>query len=112
MTELLKDSTLGCFLCKGASYEENYTNETIIKYLESVPKNKNNIVKFIARTLFPSNYFDAYEDIIYEKENTNDKKINEIIAKNKNYIYLLQVIFEFFENNNIPEIDWIKEEKI
>lgn len=97
---------------KSYIYEENYTNETIIKYLESVPKNKNNIVKFIARILFPSNYFDAYEDIIYEKENTNDKAINEIIAKNKNYIYLLQVIFEFFENNNIPEIDWIKEEKI
>lgn len=84
---------------------EKYTKEKINLFLKEIPEEKNNIMRFIIRLLFPSNYFDIYEEVIFDL--IDEKNIIQIIENKKNYLFLLKTVFSYFEKNNIPQIEWI-----
>ena len=82
----------------------NYTLDTLKKYLNGI--DKDSIILIISRVLFPSYYFDLYEDIVLDNEEEN--QLNEIIENRGNIINLLKYIFDLYSNYNIPYIEWIK----
>ncbi|MBE6140886.1 MAG: hypothetical protein E7172_05080 [Firmicutes bacterium] len=84
---------------------EKYTNNDIYLFLNYIPKERNSVLRFIARTLFPSNYFDLYEEIISCTMNEDD--IVKVITNKKNYLTLLKIVFNYYENQNVPQIEWI-----
>ena len=94
---------------KSFIFNEKYTEKNIETFLNKVPINRGNIIRLIARILFPSNYFDLYESIIYE--NVSEEKIKSLIDNKKNYLFLLKAVFNYFEKYDIPIIDWIMQEK-
>lgn len=95
---------------KSFVFNEKYTEKNIQTFLNEVPINRGNIIRLIARILFPSNYFDLYESIIYE--NVPEEKIKSLIDNKKNYLFLLKAVFNYFERYDIPIIDWIMQEKV
>lgn len=82
----------------------NYSSVQLKKLLQG--SSKNNIILLISRILFPSYYFDLYEDIVLKEK--NEEEIVKMIEKRKNINNLLKYIFENFSNYNIPYIEWIK----
>ena len=83
---------------------KNFSLVLFDKYLNGIPRES--IILIISRLLFPSYFFDLYENIIIDKVSEN--KIIEIVNKNSNIIILLKHIFNRLANMNIPYIDWIK----
>ncbi len=60
-----------------------------------------------SRVLYPSFYFDLYEDILLNK--VREKEINNITSQTKAYEqYLYQVYIFLKKYYNIPEIEWLK----
>lgn len=86
---------------------EKYTDINIYSLLKEVPKDRNSIIRFITRILFPSNYFDLYEEIILGI--IDEEKISEIVENKKNYLSLLKIVLNYFENQNVPKIEWINQ---
>lgn len=76
--------------------------------------NKNIYSKFslrllYARLLYPSYYFDAYEQYLADKK---EEKLKKIISKSKEYEDFLFDIFIYIKKiTPIPEIDWIIKNK-
>ena len=102
----------------------DYKERDIGEYLKSYVTSKNfslnlfdnyfnnfsreSIILLISRLLFPSYFFDIYENIVID--NIKENEISNIISKNKNIISFLKYIFNRLRNVNIPYIDWIKKE--
>ena len=62
-----------------------------------------------SRILYPSFYFDIYDDIISGKK--NEKELNKIINKISEYEYFLYNIYLYLKRfYNIPEVNWIKKQ--
>lgn len=83
---------------------KNYSNDIIYQKIKNLPKNS--IILIITRILFPSYYFDIYEDIILK--NKKEEELKDIINKRNNITKLLNYIFDKYSNYNIPYIEWIK----
>lgn len=83
---------------------KNYSNDIIYQKIKNLPKNS--IILIITRILFPSYYFDIYEDIILK--NRKEEELKDIINKRNNITKLLNYIFDKYSNYNIPYIEWIK----
>lgn len=61
---------------------------------------------FFIRMLYPSFYFDAYEEII--KNKLSEEKIKKIINKANDYQLLLKKTYTLIKNIcSLPEIDWL-----
>lgn len=90
---------------KSFVYDEKYSEEKIKSFLAEIPLDRNTVIRFISRILFPSNYFDLYEEIIYD--NVSENKILNVIRNKKNYLFLIKEVFKYFENYNIPVIEWV-----
>lgn len=79
---------------------ENYFKSNKITYTEAL--------LFYSRLLYPSYFFDLYDDIINEKK--NELEIEKIIIKSNEYEYFLLNTYLFLSNLYniyIPSIDWI-----
>lgn len=98
-----KERDVGEYL-KSFVMNNNYTVNNLDKFLKGTTRN--NIILLISRILFPSYYFDLYEDIILEE--ASETKIKEVINKRNNITNLLKYIFTRFSEYNIPYIEWIK----
>jgi hypothetical protein len=58
------------------------------------------------RLLFPSYYFDIYEEII--EKDLNENKIFDIINKSNEYeLFLKEIYYYINEYSPIPSVDWI-----
>ena len=77
---------------------------------------KNDIFKFnltnnqynllFIRLLFPSYYFDCYEQVLLENKNEDD--LTKIISKNEQYLIFLRNLYFILKRFvNIPDIEWI-----
>ncbi len=88
---------------------EKYTNNQIENMLNKLQLNKEKAIILQSRILFPSYYFDIYENII--EKNQKEEKIIEAAEKYKNIINLLYLIQEKYKHYNIPIIYWIKKEE-
>ena len=100
-----KERDIGDYL-KSYSFTNNYSIENIRSHL--IGYDKNSIILIIARMLFPSYYFDIYEEIILGNKNENE--LEKIIEKKNNVLKVINLIFDIYINYNIPIIYWIKKE--
>lgn len=82
----------------------------------SVDEAKNDISKFrlneqeiymlITRMLFPTYYFDCYEEIILG--NVDEMELLKIINKNSKYLEFLKELYIYFKSIvSLPEIEWL-----
>lgn len=77
-------------------------------YLNNINLNKNDYVLLFSRLLFPSYYFDIYDEII--NNNLSEEKIISIIEKNSIYEEFLRNIYIYIrkeKNVLIEPIDWL-----
>ena len=88
-----------------------FENENIIEevnnYLYTSKLNYTEMALFFIRLLYPSYYFDTYDNIIQGK--IKEDKINKYIEKIPNYEQFLKKIYFIINNNfyQLPEIEWI-----
>lgn len=96
-----------------AEYIKNsfFINKDISKeltnYLNKNPLSLNEVKLLISRILYPSFYFNLYEDIILEKK--EEKILLDLISKTNEYEKYLNNIISFFHKYySIDEIEWLK----
>ena len=83
----------------------------IINYLYKNNLSLNEVKLLISRVLFPSFYFDLYEDIF--NYNKDEKILNNIISRIDEYEeYLNSIIIYFKRFYPIDEIEWLKKKII
>lgn len=86
-------------------YDEPF--EEIKKYLKTEVLSKYEKIMFFIRMLYPSFYFDMFEEIIDEK--ITEKEIKKIIKKTENYDSLIKKIYEYLSGEiEMPFIIWFK----
>ena len=93
---------------KNSFFNRNYNvfNELIL-YLRRERLSLMEVKLLIARLLYPSFYFEMYEDILID--NKEEKILMEIISRLDDYEdYLAQVIGFFKVNYDIDEVLWLK----
>lgn len=88
---------------------ENFSFSSIISFLRKNSYQRNNALLLLARVLFPSYYFDLYENIIVN--GVNEIRIKEVIDRTGSILELINILFVYFSFYNIPTIDWIKKEE-
>ena len=96
---------------KNSFFNKNYNifNEIVI-YLNKNYLSFMEVKLLIARLLYPSFYFDMYEDILID--NKEEKIILNIISQLDDYEEYLDRIITFFKNYyNVEEIEWIKKRR-
>lgn len=93
---------------KNLFFMDKINFEIFRNYLDYINFTKNEYVLFIARLLFPTFYFDQYDNIInYGKD---ENVIKNIISKTPSYINFIRNIMIYIVYNkrvNIPMIEWI-----
>ena len=89
------------------NYINNNMNiENVYKILENFNFNLSESILFLSRLIYPSYYFDLYDQIITEK--ISEEKIYSIIKKNTAYEVFLKKIYIYLKRvYAIPEIEWL-----
>lgn len=95
---------------KNAFFNNNkYIFNELDAYLKSNTLSLMEVKLLVARLLYPSFYFDMYEDILID--NQEEKIILDVISKLDEYeLYLSQVISYLKQSYDIDEIRWLKKE--
>lgn len=79
----------------------------IEKYLNSINLNDIDYKLFFIRLLYPSFYFDIYEQIVNNE--IEEEELKKIINKIPEYETLIKKTYVYIKNNNfLPDIEWIK----
>lgn len=87
-------------------YNSNDYLAKSIDFCNKLKLTNNEYILLIARLIYPSYFFDVYEDIINEKR--KEKEIIRIISLNNKYIEYLKKIYNHIKNKaNIPTVDWL-----
>lgn len=90
----------------------NYFNEVIslnefFHYLDVLDFSYTESLLLLSRLLYPSYYFDMYDQVIQEK--LNEEKIDFYIKKNTYYEVFLKKTYNYIKNKHkIPEIEWLE----
>ena len=100
-----KERDVGEYL-KSYVMNNNFTKESVDKFL--VCNSKESVCTLISRLLFPSYYFDVYEDIVVNNRSEDD--ISDIVLRRNNVIYVVYLLSLKYSNFNVPIINWIKKE--
>ncbi len=87
--------------------EDNSIIDKIKNYILTYNLSTNEILMFFIRMLYPSFYFDLYEDII--ENDKDDSSLLDIINSNKKYEKVIKELYIFLNNYIVmPDIEWIK----
>ena len=87
-------------------YEGNPINE-VHNFIRSYNLSYDEVILLLARFLYPSYYFDMYDEIINGK--VQEDKIKVIINKVDEYETFLKNIYGLIKSKyNVPEIEWLK----
>lgn len=79
----------------------------IYDYLNSLDLNYNESLLLLARLMYPTYYFDLYDQIIQKK--INEEKIEIYTKKNAHYESLLKKIYKYLKfKYKVPEIEWLE----
>lgn len=79
----------------------------VLNYLDNLNFTYTENLLFFSRLLYPSYYFDIYDQVIQEK--ISDEKIQFYIKKNTSYEAFLKKIYIYIKNKyKIPEIEWLE----
>ena len=85
---------------------KNIENE-LFYYLKNANLTVSEYLFFLARMLYPTYYFDLYEEIITNRQ--KDENIKKIISQTDNYEKLLKKIYNYYKMFlQIPQIDWLE----
>jgi len=90
----------------------NYFNQSvnikeIFQYLDNLNFNYSESILFLARLLYPSYYFDTYDQVIQEQ--VSEEKIKFYIKKNVFYETFLKKTYNYIKSKyKIPEIEWLE----
>ena len=93
---------------KSSFFYDNTSINEVKMCLNSLNLDRNDYILLFSRLLFPSYYFDVYDEII--NNNLNEDKIINIIEKNSSYQEFLRNIYIFIrkeKNILIEPIDWL-----
>lgn len=75
-------------------------------YLDYIKLSNDEAILFMSRLLYPSYYFDLYDEIIQNK--IDEKKIKTILNKVNDYEFFLEEIYSYLKiDYNMPEIEWL-----
>ena len=86
--------------------EDNY-KEISDYILDSISLTNAEYNLLIARLIYPSIYFDKYDEIVSNK--AKEKEIIKIISLTNRYLDFIKYIYNKIQlNNNIPSIDWLR----
>lgn len=96
-----------CEYFKQMFFFENFKYDEFEYYIYHVKLTNEEAVLFLSRMLFPSYYFDVYDNIIQgTKEEKEIKKIIKKTEEYENFLYNLYYIMK--QLYQIPEIEWLK----
>ena len=90
-------------------FEGNLDWEEVMDFFNKFYISKVNYRLFYARLLYPSYYFDAYEEYI---DNKDEERLRKIVSKAKDYEDFLFDIYNLIKKQvPIPEVEWIMKNK-
>lgn len=91
--------------------EENVKISEIESFIKKYKLNNLDLLILYARLIYPTYYFDVFEDLILSKDNAEAKqKLLNIINKTKKYQQTITDIFEIYvQNSTLPYIKWIND---
>lgn len=79
---------------------------SVNNYIDYIKLTNDEAILFIARLIYPSYYFDIYDEIVQDR--FVDDKINTITNKVNEYEDFLSEIYEYIKlKYKIPEIEWL-----
>lgn len=82
-------------------------NSDVNIYFNSVSLSRNDYLMFFARMLYPTYYFDLFEQIISGKK--KDEEIKKITNLSSNYETFLRNIYKYYRRSfNIEPIEWLE----
>lgn len=91
---------------KSAFFKNEVLLNDVQKLVNNSKYNYNDMILFYARLLYPTYYFDLFEDFI--ADSLDEKRILTIIELAPKYEeFLVDVYYEIKKNYNIPEIKWL-----
>ncbi len=91
---------------KNKFFNSQYNKYEFINDISLCNFNEKQFILLYGRLLFPTYYFDEYENIILG--NTEEKSLNKILKKTNEYIlFLKDVWLEINKYYKLPEIEWI-----
>ncbi len=94
---------------KDKFFTSNIRVEEVNKAVSRYNFDESEMNMLYARLLYPTYYFDLFEDMIIDKEDEN--KILKILKRRKQYEKFLRNFYEYFKKkNNLFEIEWLKKE--
>jgi len=92
---------------KSSFFSGENIEEVLYYYINNIMLTKSEIIMFIARMLYPTYYFDIFEEIITDRE--KEEKIQNILSKTKEYEIILKEIYNIFKRNIEPlRIEWLE----
>lgn len=95
---------------KSLFFNNKFNINDLYIYFSRNNLSENDMLLFYARLLFPSYYFDCYDDISNGKD-TN--QLSNVINKIDEYEEFLREMYYYIKQfTNIPKIDWIINEKV
>ena len=75
-------------------------------YIDYMKLTNDEAILFISRLLYPSYYFDIYDEIVQDK--ISDNKISIITNKVNDYEEFLSEVYDYIKlKYKIPEIEWL-----
>lgn len=91
--------------------EENVKISEIESFIKKYKLNNLDLLILYARLIYPTYYFDVFEDLILSKDNAEAKqKLLNIINKTKKYQQTITDIFEIYvQDSTLPYIKWIND---
>lgn len=91
--------------------EENVKKSEIESFIKKYKLNNLDLLILYARLIYPTYYFDVFEDLILSKDNAEAKqKLLNIINKTKKYQQTITDIFEIYvQDSTLPYIKWIND---
>lgn len=85
---------------------DNINIEEVYEIIEYLNFNTAECILFLSRLIYPSYFFDLYDQII--QENINEEKLIYYIKKNTYYEVFLKKIYIYLKNKYvIPDIEWL-----
>jgi hypothetical protein len=95
-----------CEYFKDAFFNDIPIEESIYNYLNSSQLSKEEAILFLARMIYPSFYFDIYEEIIHGS--IDEKALESVIFKIINYEKLIKKIYNYLKRYyDFPNIEWL-----
>ena len=92
---------------KSMLFREEDVLENIKIYIATAHLTEDELYYFFIRMLYPSFYFDLYEQIVENK--LEESKIKEAIKITPIYEKLIKNLYQYLKNIiQLPEIDWLE----